>query len=55
VIWRDLSVGRIMLAPGLPPLVPQWRWTCNFYLHCARSIFCAIQRYSLPRAFTGRS
>jgi hypothetical protein len=20
-----------MLAPGLPPHVPQWRWTCNFY------------------------
>jgi hypothetical protein len=31
VIWRDLPIGRIMLAPGLPPHVPQWRWTCNFY------------------------
>jgi hypothetical protein len=20
-----------MLAPGLPPHVPQWRWTCNIY------------------------
>ena len=31
VIWRSLPIGRIMLAPGLPPHVPQWRWTCNFY------------------------
>jgi hypothetical protein len=31
VIWREFPVGRIMLAPGLPPHVPQWRWTCNFY------------------------
>jgi hypothetical protein len=29
VIWRGMSIGRIMRAPGLPPLVPQWRWTCN--------------------------
>ncbi|MGB8608322.1 hypothetical protein [Bradyrhizobium sp.] len=26
VIWRTLPIGRIMLAPGLPPHVPQWRW-----------------------------
>jgi hypothetical protein len=31
VIWRTLPIGRIMLAPGLPPHVPQWRWTYNFY------------------------
>jgi hypothetical protein len=31
VIWRELPVGRIMRAPGLPPHVPQWRWTCNIY------------------------
>ena len=31
VIWRGLPIGRVMLAPGLPPHVPQWRWTCNFY------------------------
>jgi hypothetical protein len=31
VIWRDLPIGRIMRASGLPPNVPQWRWTCNFY------------------------
>jgi hypothetical protein len=31
VIWLTLPIGRIMLAPGLPPHVPQWRWTCNFY------------------------
>jgi hypothetical protein len=31
VIWRTLPIGRIMLAPGLPPHVAQWRWTCNFY------------------------
>ena len=29
VIWRTLPIG-IMRAPGLPPHVPQWRWTCNF-------------------------
>jgi hypothetical protein len=31
VIWRGMSHGCIMLAPGLPPHVPQWRWTCNIY------------------------
>ena len=31
VVWRRLPVGRIMRAPGLPPHVPQWRWTCNVY------------------------
>ena len=31
VIWRELPIGRIMRPPGLPPHVPQWRWTCVFY------------------------
>ena len=31
VIWRGMTVGRIMRAPGLPPHVLQWRWTCNVY------------------------
>jgi hypothetical protein len=31
VIWRDLPIGRIMWASGLPSHVPQWRWTCNIY------------------------
>jgi hypothetical protein len=31
VIWRELPIGRIMRAPGLPPHLMQWRWTCNFY------------------------
>jgi hypothetical protein len=31
VIWRGLPIGRIVLVPGLPSHVPQWRWTCNFY------------------------
>ena len=31
VIWRGLPVGRIMRASGLPPHVPQWRWTCNIF------------------------
>jgi hypothetical protein len=31
VVWRDLPIGRIMRPPGLPPHVPQWRWTCNIY------------------------
>jgi hypothetical protein len=30
VIWRGLPIGRILRTPGLPPHVPQWRWTCNF-------------------------
>jgi len=29
VIWRDLPIGWIMKAGGLPPNVPQWRWTAN--------------------------
>jgi hypothetical protein len=29
VIWRGMSIGRIMRAPGVPPHVPQWRWTSN--------------------------
>ena len=29
VIWRGMSIGRIMRAPGLPPHIPQWRWTSN--------------------------
>jgi len=31
VMWRNMPIGRIMRAPGLPPHVPQWRWTCNVY------------------------
>ena len=31
VMWRNMPIGRIVRAPGLPPHVPQWRWTCNVY------------------------
>ena len=31
VIWRGMPIGRIMMASGLPPHVPQWRWTCNVF------------------------
>ena len=31
VIWRGLPIGRIMQANGLPPLVSEWLWTCNFH------------------------
>jgi hypothetical protein len=31
VIWRGMSIGRIMRASGLPHDRPQWSWTC--YLH----------------------
>jgi hypothetical protein len=30
VIWRDLPIGRIMRASGVPAHAPQWSWTCNF-------------------------
>jgi hypothetical protein len=56
VIWRELPIGRIMRAPGLPP--PRFRngdGPATSNLHCSRSICCAIQRYRLPKAFTGRS
>jgi hypothetical protein len=28
-IWRGMSIGRIMRAPGLPPHALQRRWTCD--------------------------
>jgi hypothetical protein len=31
VAWRGMPIGRIMQASGLPPHVPQWRWTCNVF------------------------
>jgi hypothetical protein len=31
VIWRGMSIGRIMLASGLPSDKAQWSWNC--YLH----------------------
>ena len=30
VIWREQPIGRIMLAPGLPPC-PAMAMDCNFY------------------------
>jgi hypothetical protein len=31
VIWRGLSIGRIMKSSGVPSHIPQWSWTC--YVH----------------------
>jgi hypothetical protein len=31
VVWRGLTIGRIMKADGMPAHAPQWRWTCNVY------------------------
>jgi hypothetical protein len=28
VIWRGLTIGRIMLASGAPSGRPQWTWSC---------------------------
>jgi hypothetical protein len=28
VMWRGMSIGRIMLASGLPSDKPQWSWNC---------------------------
>jgi hypothetical protein len=28
VIWRGLTIGRIMLASGTPSGRPQWTWSC---------------------------
>jgi hypothetical protein len=31
VIWRGLSIGRIMKGSGVPSHIPQWSWNC--YVH----------------------
>jgi hypothetical protein len=31
VIWRGMSIGRIVLASGLPSDKPAWSWNC--YVH----------------------
>ena len=31
VIWRGLSIGRIMKGSGVPSQAPQWWWGCNVY------------------------
>jgi hypothetical protein len=31
VIWRGLSIGRIMKGTGSPNHAPQWWWECNLY------------------------
>ena len=28
VLWRGLTIGRIMLASGAPSGRPQWTWSC---------------------------
>jgi hypothetical protein len=28
VIWRGLSIGRIMKSSGVPGHIPQWSWNC---------------------------
>lgn len=31
VIWRGLSIGRIMKTTGVPSSKPRWSWGCNVY------------------------
>jgi hypothetical protein len=31
VIWRGISVGRIMLGNGAPHDRPQWTWSCHVH------------------------
>ena len=31
VIWRGMSVGRIMLGNGAPHDRPQWTWSCHVH------------------------
>jgi hypothetical protein len=31
VIWRGMSVGRIMLGNGAPHDRPRWTWSCRVY------------------------
>jgi hypothetical protein len=31
VVWRSLSIGRIMKGTGSPVHAPQWWWECNIY------------------------
>jgi hypothetical protein len=31
VIWRDMSVGRIKQAHGMPHGSPQWTWSCHVH------------------------
>jgi hypothetical protein len=31
VIWRGLSIGRLMKSSGVPAHLAQWSWTC--YVH----------------------
>jgi hypothetical protein len=31
VVWRGLSIGRIMKGTGSPNHAPQWWWECNAY------------------------
>jgi hypothetical protein len=31
VVWRGLSIGRIMKGTGSPNHAPPWWWECNLY------------------------
>jgi hypothetical protein len=31
VIWRDISIGRIMRGAGAPTDRPQWSWSCHLH------------------------
>jgi hypothetical protein len=31
VIWRGLSIGRIMQASGVPAHLAQWSWSCSVH------------------------
>ena len=31
VIWRGMSIGRIMIGSGAPHDKPQWTWSCHVH------------------------
>jgi hypothetical protein len=31
VIWREMSIGRIMKAGGVPAHLAQWSWSCSVH------------------------
>jgi hypothetical protein len=31
VIWRGLSIGRIMMSSGAPAHLAQWSWSCSVH------------------------
>ncbi len=36
VIWRGMSIGRIMQASGVPAHLAQWSWNCSVHRQAGR-------------------